>query len=150
MRPRQIGQCYTIQTHRAHNKVIILPFQFHYPLITTNIFLVNFGKSVYHSRPVLDCWATFCGGGGGGHPNVHFRCCHCRDSNPDRVNANNKCRRLNDVGHPDPLFFVFHPRLSGSKMCGTFRLLRNNRGKVPVVLWMLPRKGSWAVVTQFI
>ena len=38
----------------------------------------------------------------GGHPNVHFRCCHCRDSNPDRVNANNNCRRLNDVGHPDP------------------------------------------------
>ena len=48
----------------------------------------------------LDHWGIFCAGG---HPNVHFRCCHCRDSNPDRVNANNKYCRLYDVSHSDPL-----------------------------------------------
>ena len=37
----------------------------------------------------------------GGPPNFHFRCCHSRDSNPDRVNANNKCQRLKGIGHPD-------------------------------------------------
>ena len=43
-------------------------------------------------------WGTFCAGS---HPNVHFRWCRLQGSNPCRPNLNNKCRRLNDVGHLD-------------------------------------------------
>ena len=48
---------------------------------------------------LLDYRGTFCAGG---HPNAHFRCCHFGDSNPCSSNLNNKCQRLNNVGHPDP------------------------------------------------
>ena len=59
---------------------------------------------VFHTRPVLDHWATFCGGGGGGgHHNVHFRSCCLQDSNPCSSSLYHKCQRPNHVGHPDPL-----------------------------------------------
>ena len=43
----------------------------------------------------------------GGHPNVHFRFWHCRDSNPISRNLNKKYRRLNDIGHPDLQMLIF-------------------------------------------
>ena len=55
---------------------------------------------VFHSRPVRTNGPPSVGG----HPNVHFGCCHCRDSNSYRRNLKNKCQRLNDIGQPDPLF----------------------------------------------
>ena len=48
-------------------------------------------------------WTTCCAGG---HPNGHFRCCHCRDSNPNRVNANNKCQHLKDSVIP-PCYYIY-------------------------------------------
>ena len=58
---------------------------------------------VFHLRPVLDHWGTFCAGG---LPNVHFRCCHRWDLNPNSCHANNKCQRLNDIRHSHPQLII--------------------------------------------
>ena len=56
------------------------------------------------SHVLLDYWGTFCARG---YPNAHFRCCQFGESNPCSSNQNNKCQRLNDVGHPDVCVSVF-------------------------------------------
>ena len=57
-------------------------------------------------RSCLDQWGTLCARV---FPNVHFRCCYWRDSNPCRRNLYKKCQRLNDIGHCDTIWATLIP-----------------------------------------